>query len=72
MKATLEFNLPEDQAEHKLALHGSEWMIVAHTLAESIRSKLKYAEHSEETVKVLEGIRAELFEEIRDRGLSFE
>jgi hypothetical protein len=42
MKATLEFNLPEEQAEHSYAVAGVDALLVIDDLLNEIRSKLKY------------------------------
>ena len=42
MKATLEFNLPEDQHDHSYALAGVDALLVIHDLENEIRNKLKY------------------------------
>ncbi len=42
MKATLEFSLPEDQAEHSYALAGADALLAIDDLLGEIRNKLKY------------------------------
>lgn len=42
MKATIEFNLPEEQDEHAYALAGVDALIVIDELLNEIRNKLKY------------------------------
>jgi hypothetical protein len=42
MKAILEFNLPEEQDDHKYALSGIDALIVISDLENEIRSKLRY------------------------------
>jgi hypothetical protein len=42
MKATLEFNLPEEEAEHSYALAGTDALLVIDDLLNEIRTKLKY------------------------------
>jgi hypothetical protein len=42
MKATLEFNLPEDQHDHAYALAGLDALLVMHDLENEIRDKLRY------------------------------
>ncbi len=37
MKATLTFDLPEEQSEHLAAVHGSDWKLVAWRLNEFLR-----------------------------------
>ena len=42
MKATLEFNLPEEQDDHAYALAGLDALLVIDDLLNEIRNKLKY------------------------------
>lgn len=42
MKATIEFNLPEEQDDHAYALAGVDALIVIDELLNEIRTKLKY------------------------------
>jgi hypothetical protein len=41
MKATLEFNLPDDQAEHYCAIKGAEKLIAAHSFYKEVLTQLK-------------------------------
>lgn len=69
MKAILEFNLPEEQAEHKLALDGFKWMAICHELDQWLRSLEKH--EGQHTLKVDEA-RSRLHEEMASSGLTFE
>lgn len=69
MKATLEFNLPEEEAEHRLALDGGKWMSVCHELDQWLRSIQKHG--NLKTLEVDE-IRKRLYEELESAGLSFD
>jgi len=42
MKATLEFNLPEEEEEHLDAIHGTDWKLVVWDLDQLLRSYIKY------------------------------
>lgn len=42
MKATLEFTLPEDQAEHSYALAGADALLLIDDILSEIRDKLKH------------------------------
>ena len=44
MKATLEFDLPEEQVEFNLAVNGNKWSFVAWKIDQELRSKIKYSE----------------------------
>ena len=58
MKAILEFNLPEDQAQHLLAISAPELYSACVEVEQAIRSKLKHGDLSDETRAELEAIRA--------------
>lgn len=70
MKALLEFDLPEDAEEHRMAVQGADWAFVVQHMAETLRSKLKYSEMKTEAMQMLEEMRAELYEEMKSRGLT--
>jgi transcriptional regulator of acetoin/glycerol metabolism len=57
MKATLEYNLPEEQSEHADALNGYKWRGICQELDNILRNKMKY--ENVETMR-LEDIRKEL------------
>lgn len=42
MKATLTFDLPEEEPEHKYALAGTDALLLIEDLCNEIRSKLRY------------------------------
>lgn len=69
MKAILEFNLPEEAAEHKLALDGGKWMAVCSDIDQWLRSMEKYENRN--TVSVSE-VRSRIREELGSYGLGFE
>lgn len=58
MKATLEFNLPEDSSEHLLAVSASELYSALCLIDHTIRNLIKHGDLSDETRKELEAIRA--------------
>lgn len=74
MKATLEFNLPDDQHEFDLAVNGIKWMSFALQFEQYLRGEWKYNEgaYTEEQYKVLEQIRERFYEIIREEGLSLD
>ena len=69
MKAILEFDLPEEAHEHKLALDGGKWMSVCFTIDQWLRSLAKYEDR--DTISVSE-VRRRLHEEIESSGLILE
>lgn len=72
MKAILEFNLPEENEQHRVAVQGYDWMMLCREVDEGLRRKIKYGGYSEEVVKQLEEIKDLLWEGIRERNISFE
>lgn len=64
MKATLEFNLPEEQEEFKTAAKAGETMSVVEDVLRYIRNRLKYEtlpETSVEELREIQGRLAEVF-----------
>lgn len=68
MKAILEFDLPEDRAEHAAAVNGSKWKALLWEIDQWLRG---IAKHGSDQVKVSE-VRERIYEEMRDDNLSFE
>lgn len=60
MKATLEFNLPEEQEDFKTAAKAGETMSVVEDVLNYIRSRLKYANLPETSTEELREIRSRL------------
>lgn len=57
MKATLEFNLPEDQSEYDMVINASKFYKIIWDMKQELRSKVKYAELSEEQYKAYDSMR---------------
>lgn len=74
MKATLEFNLPDDQHDFDLAVNGVKWMSFAHQFEQYLRAEWKYNEdkYNEDQYKTLVEIRERFYEILRDEGLSLD
>ena len=71
MKAVLEFNLPEEQSEHRLAIDGWKWRSVVCDIADKLRSHLKHDDDlALEATACLETLREEVFRLLEDRGLN--
>ena len=71
MKATLEFNLPEDEGEHRLAVDGWKWKSVVADIADKLRSALKFDDSlTPETDAYLEKFRQEIFQLMESHNLS--
>lgn len=62
MKAILEFNLPEEDLEHKAAVNGGLYKSCLFELDQWLRSKLKYSELSDEAYKAFDETRTQLRE----------
>jgi hypothetical protein len=64
--AILRYDLSDadDEREHRYALAGRDALCALDTIQQAIRSKLKYAEISDETRRVLEEIREEIPHEL--------
>lgn len=69
MKAILEFDLPEEDEAHKLALDGWKWKSVCSELAQWLRSIHK---HTDQETLTVEEVRARLDMEIASSGLSLD
>ena len=72
MKAILEFNLPEEEQEHKDALDGTAWKLAMWDLDQILRNALKYG--SEDRCEnnrdaVFEYIRKELHDTLEHHKL---
>lgn len=71
MKATLEFNLPEDQHDFYCAVNGAKWMSAMWELDQYLRNQLKYeAEQlSEDKLNAIKEFREKLHEILTEEGL---
>jgi hypothetical protein len=75
MKATLEFNLPEDQAEFELAVNGSKMYSVLWDMDQWLRAQYKYmpdTEYSADKYETYEKCREHLRELMFENGLNFD
>ena len=68
MKATLEFNLPEEWDEHRVAVQGMDWQMVLFEIDQELRSTVK-DEDSEQNADYAQKIRDMIYEKMADRGL---
>ena len=57
MKATLEFSLPEDQAEYEMVINASKFYKIIWEMKKELRSKVKYAELSDSEYKAYDSMR---------------
>lgn len=75
MKATLEFNLPEDHDDFELATKGGKWYSVVWDMDQWLRSQYKYmpdGEYSEDKYNAYYEARQKLNEIINENGVSLD
>ena len=75
MKATLEFNLPEDQSDFDLAVNGAKAQSALWEMDQWLRSQYKYMsdeEYSEDRYETYEKCREKLREIVYENGINFE
>jgi len=72
MKAIIEFNLPEDQAEHYCAIKGADMLNVLWELKAELRSMLKYGELPEQQYKIVEQIQGYLIQCLNDNDVNLD
>lgn len=72
MKATLEFDLPEEEEEHQTAFNGAHWKGVCFEIDQYLRGKIKYAHDdvNPDYLKIIKMVRLELNSLIEGRGLT--
>ena len=71
-KAILEFNLPEDSIEYRMAVNSSNYHSVLWDIDQYLRSKLKWGELTSEQYDVLDKTREELHDLMRTHNITFE
>jgi hypothetical protein len=69
MKATLEFNLPEEGEALTDARQGSDWKWAVDDLFNYLRSEIKHADHSAEEYAIFDKVREKLAEILEERDL---
>lgn len=62
MKATLTFDLPEDNEEYKVVQNAGGYLATLQDLDNFLRGKLKYGDLPEEVDKIYEEVRDKLLE----------
>lgn len=70
MKATLEFNLPDDQEEYKIVSRALDMYHVVHELDQELRAKAKYSEEPENIITVYVEIRELLHRLLNEHNVS--
>lgn len=75
MKATLEFNLPEDKDDFELATKGGNWYSVVWDMDQWLRSQYKHMpdeEYSEDRYNAYYEARQKLNQIINDNGVNLD
>ena len=72
MKVTIEFNLPEESADHHFAIHGKDYWLAAWDVDEWLRRKLKYAVLSDEQYAAYDACRSMLRDCVEAHGVSLD
>ena len=75
MKAILEFDLPQDNQEFKLATNASDWWNVCWQMDQWLRAQYKYMpdeKYSKEKYDAYYEAREKLFELISENGVSLD
>lgn len=66
MKATIEFNLPEDQNNYKWATNGYNYFSVLYNFREYLQNKLKHEDLSDDRIFVVEQIQSDFLQMLYD------
>jgi hypothetical protein len=70
MKATLEFNLPEDQHEYDIAVKASAMYNALWDISQELRTLWKYSELDQKEWEMVERIRNKFFELLNDNEIN--
>ena len=72
MKATLEFNLPEEQAEHYCAIKGADMLNALFDMRLKLRGMLKYDELTDQQYEIVEKIQGYLIQSLEDNEINLD
>jgi len=72
MKVTLEFNLPDEQAEHYCAIKGQDMLNVLWELKSELRSMLKYGELPDAQYEIVQKIQEFLMSSLDDHEINLD
>ena len=72
MKAILEYNLPEDEAEYYCANKGTAMLNVLWELKAELRSMLKYGDLPEQQYEIVEKIQDFLISSLNDNEINLD
>lgn len=66
MKATLEFNLPEEQEAHMDAINGTAWRSAYQDIRNQVRNSIKYGHSFKSPDEVLDWVFNSMIKEVCD------
>lgn len=72
MKAILEFNLPEEQAEHYCAIKGADMLNVLWELRAELRSMLKYGDLPDQQYEIVQKIQGYLIQCLNENDINLD
>ena len=72
MKAMLEFNLPEDQSDHEIAVNGWKWKAICEQLDSYLRQHTKHGTTFDSPRAAVDMIRKQLWDLVQEYGVSFD
>lgn len=72
MKATLEFNLPEEQHDFDLAIQGGKMYSALWHISQELRKLWKYEELNDDEWKMVERIRDKFYEILNQHNINLD
>jgi len=72
MKATIEFNLPDDDAEYYCATKGTAMLNALWEMQQEVRKIWKYEELNEDESNMVERIREKFFDILRENDINLD
>ena len=72
MKATIEFNLPEDNCDHIVAVHAMDFALVCYDIDNALREWLKYGHEFKTVDDAVETMREKLSDFLATRNVSLD
>lgn len=72
MKAILEFNLPEEQAEHYCAIKGADMLNALFDIRLKLRGMLKYEELTDQQYEMVQKIQGYLIQSLEDNEINLD
>jgi len=72
MKATIEFDLPDEQEDLERCIHSLDWALTVHDLDQELRKFLKYGHTFKTPDDALETIRQRLFDILEEHNINLD